>query len=319
VTKVGYALLFPGQGSQAVGMGRALCAASPAAREVFERADAALGYSLSGLCFEGDEATLTRTEHAQPAIFVNSLATLAALRALAGDRLPAPAYVAGHSLGEYTAVVAGCGLDADRAIALVQTRARLLQRAAEARPGAMAAILALDAEAVEATCEEARALTPDGVVVVANENAPGQIVISGTVEAVEAAMARTKARGARRAMRLPVGGAFHSPLISPVSRELAEVVADAPLRDLAVPLVANVGAVPIRAAEDVRRELVAQLDSRVRWDAGVEAMLAAGVDTFVEVGSGPITAWLKRRGAGRPVSLDSYEAVERFLSTLPAT
>src|SRR5262249_8101074 len=147
---------------------------------------------------------------------------------LAGDRLPSPACVAGHSLGEYTAVVAAGGIGVERAIALVRTRAHLMQRVSEARPGAMAAILGLDSEAVEAICGEVMALTPEGVVVVANENAPGQIVISGTVEAVAEAMARAKARGARRAMRLPVGGAFHSPLMSAARRELAAAVADAP-------------------------------------------------------------------------------------------
>ncbi len=311
-----YAWLFPGQGAQTVGMGRALCDASAAARAVFARADAALGYALSTLCFAGDEATLTQTEHTQPAVFVNSLATLAALRALAGERLPTPAYVAGHSLGEYAAVVAADGLDLDAGIALVRARAVAMQAAADRQPGTMAAILGLDLDRVEQACQEALVEVPGGVVVVGNENADGQNVLSGSVEAVEAAMARAKALGARRAMRLAVGGAFHSPLMSSARGAVAAAIEQAPIRDLAVPLVANVTGRPIRAAAEVRRELVEQIDSRVRWAAGIEAMIAEGVDTFVELGPGPITAWLKRRGGCRPIALDTYAAIEQFAAEL---
>lgn len=279
------AFLFPGQGSQTTGMGAALAAACPAAAEVFEQADDLLGFALSRLCFAGPDRELTPTEIAQPALLTCSWA---ALRSVA-ETLGEPALVAGHSLGEYTALLAAGALDFPTALRLVRRRGELMRDAAAARPGAMAAVLKLDDQAVAGLCDEA-----DGVVVAANFNAPGQVVVSGEGGAVEAVMAAAKAAGGR-AMKLPVSGAFHSPLMQPAAEAMAAELAAADLHDARVPVYQNVTAAPAREAEALRQGLVDQITGSVQWTASVQAMAAAGLTRAVELGPGKVLRGLVGR------------------------
>lgn len=282
------AWVFPGQGSQEVGMGRDLAEASPAARRVLETADAVLDYPLSRLCFEGPEDTLRQTAHAQPAIFAVSLACLEAARELGGLPEEDPAFVAGHSLGEYTALVAAHALDLEEGLRLVQERGRLMQEAAEAKPGTMAALIGLDDADVAELCRVTGAE-------LCNLNSPGQVVIGGPVEAVEATMAVARERGAQRAVRLKVSGAFHTSLTAPAAQGMARAVAEASLRDPAIPVVVNGTGLPAPSASDIREELVYQLTHPVRWRESVEFMAGAGVSGFVEIGPGRVLSGLIRR------------------------
>lgn len=312
------AFVFPGQGSQAVGMGADISRASPAARAVFDAADRAAGFPLARLCFEGPDETLRETINTQPAIVATSLALLAALQEAAGAAPPAegdeppldqplrPAYVAGHSVGEYSALAASGALGIADTLRLVRERGRLMHDEGTACPSGMAAVLGLDAATLDAVCAEATAraraeLGPDethpgaGRVVVANDNAPGQIVISGARRALELAMEASKARGARRVVPLPVSGAFHSPVMSPAAAALARAVAAAPIRDAAVPLVANITARPITLAADVRSELARQIEAPVQWTRSIAWLADQGVRTFVEIGAGQVLAGLIKR------------------------
>jgi [acyl-carrier-protein] S-malonyltransferase len=246
------AFLFPGQGAQAVGMGRSLADAHPIARDTFAEADAALGVPLSAICWQGPDDELRRTHNAQPALLTHGVA---AWRLLV-ERGHAPAFTAGHSLGEYTACVAAGALDFADAVRLVRRRGELMWQAGVERPGTMAAILGLDREQVAAACEDAREA---GVVQPANLNAPGQIVISGEVAAVERACEAATARGARRAIRLEVSGAFHSPLMASAAQGLDQALAAVEIRDARCPIVANVSAAPVQRAADIRAALSAQL------------------------------------------------------------
>ncbi|MGB6838309.1 MAG: ACP S-malonyltransferase [Dehalococcoidia bacterium] len=282
------AWVFPGQGSQEVGMGRDLAEASPAARRVLETADAVLDYPLSHLCFEGPEDTLRQTAYAQPAIFTVSLACLEAARELGGLSEEHPAFVAGHSLGEYTALVAAGALDLEEGLRLVQERGRLMQEAAEANPGTMAALIGLDDADVAELC------TATGAEL-CNLNSPGQVVIGGPVEVVEAAVAAARERGAQRAVRLNVSGAFHTSLTAPAAQGMARAAAEAPLRDTAIPVVVNGTGLPAHSASDIREELVYQLTHPVRWRESVEFMAGAGVSGFVEIGPGRVLSGLIRR------------------------
>lgn len=286
------ALIFPGQGSQSVGMGRELYEESAAARAVFELADATLDLPLSKLCFEGPEETLTATENAQPAILTVSLAALATL-ADGGDIAELTeqhaAWVAGHSLGEYAALVAAGALDIPTALRLVRRRGELM---AAAHDGTMAAVIGMDEIALEDICEEAAIYGP---LVIANYNAPGQLVISGAAQAVEQAGLLARERGAKRVIPLKVSAAFHSPLMEPAAEELAELARAVPIADARVPLISNVTARPMTRAAAIRGELVAQITAPVRWIASVQRMAEAGVDTFVEIGPGKVlTALVKR-------------------------
>ena len=291
----GGAWVFPGQGSQRVGMGKALAAAEPAAADVFATADRVLGFPLSRTIFEGPAEALQATPVQQPAILTVSVAYLTVLRER--EQLPAPAFVAGHSLGEYSALVAADALGFEDALRLVRRRGELMR---EHGAGAMAAVLGLAPEVVAAVAAEAGAE-------VANYNAPEQTIVSGRAEAVERAMALARERGAKRALLLPVSGAFHSSLMGPVvegMRPLLEATAIGPAR---VPLVGNVEARAISAPEALRRELLAQIVAPVRWLEVVRALSEAGVATFYEVGPGKVLAGLIGRCApgARTVTAES--------------
>lgn len=312
------AWIFPGQGSQVVGMGRDLYEQIPAARAVFEEADATLGLPLSRLCFEGPEAELTATENAQPALLTVSTALLRALTALSGGALAAPRAVAGHSLGEYSALVAAGALDFATALRLVRRRGELM---AAAHEGSMAAVIGMGEQALEQLCREVSdALqsggAPGSTVVVANYNAPDQLVISGSTLAVEHASLQARERGAKRVIPLKVSAAFHSPLMMNAAEGMARVIGEATVRDLQTPLVANVTAEPLASADDVRREAVAQVVAPVRWIASVQQMVAQGVTTFVEIGPGKVLTGLVRRIApgARLVNISSVEDTRAFVA-----
>ncbi len=305
-----HAFIFPGQGSQAVGMGRDLAGAFPAAREVFQEIDDALGQNLSRLMFEGPAETLTLTENAQPALMAVSLAALRVLEREGGlvlaDRVAA---VAGHSLGEYSALAAARALDVAATAKLLRLRGAAMQRCVAPGEGAMAALLGVDLDAAEAICAAAAA-GPDGrpetreVVQPANDNGGGQVVISGHAEAVARAMAEAKARG-KRAMKLPVSAPFHCALMAPAADAMAEALAHATLMPPVVPLIANVTAAKATDPAMIRELLVRQVTGTVRWRESVLAMLALGVDSFVELGAGKVLSGLVRRIAPAETAINA--------------
>jgi [acyl-carrier-protein] S-malonyltransferase len=282
------AFIFPGQGSQKVGMGRELAATFPVCRQTFEEADAALGEPLSRLCFEGPEDTLMLTENTQPAILTVSVA---AYRLLSANGLE-PAFVAGHSLGEYSAHVAAGTLSFPDAVRMVRRRGRYMQEAVPVGEGAMAAILGLDAEDVARACEEAA----DGEVVApANLNGPGQVVIAGATAAVRRAGERAKARGAKRVIPLPVSAPFHCALMKPAEDRLGPELRGLETRHPRVPIVANVDAEPKCDGPAAVEALVRQVSSPVRWEAVVRRLASEGVSAYVEVGPGTVLSGLVRK------------------------
>ena len=287
------AIIFPGQGSQTVGMGRDLHDAFPAARAVFQEIDEALGESLSRLMFEGEESELTLTRNTQPALMAVSVAAVRALEAEGAWRLKErAAFVAGHSLGEYTALAAaGCLALADAA-RLLRLRGEAMQQAVPVGAGAMAALIGADLAQAEAI---AKAAAGDEVCVVGNDNAPGQVVISGTASAVERAVALAPDHGIKRVVTLPVSAPFHSPLLAPAAETMAAVFREVPFMPLAVPVVSNVTARPVREASDVPALLVRQVTAMVRWRESVLHMAGEGVDTLIEVGAGRVLTGLARR------------------------
>ena len=290
-----FALIFPGQGSQYVGMGQDLYASSAAARAVFDEADQASQGRLKDLLFEGPAERLTDTANAQLALFATSMACWAALREALGDEMEIqPAFVAGHSLGEYSALAAAGALSFDTGLGLVRERGRAMKAAGQAQPGQMAAILGLDGQAVAEVCEEAEAQA-GGAVVIANENAPGQIVISGTPEAVRIASERAKDRGARRVVPLAVSIAAHSPLMEIAKARFAPALRQADLCAPRLPVIGNRHAQPLGSAEELVIELEEQLTSPVRWTASIEYMVERGVSTFIEVGPKDVLTGLLRR------------------------
>ncbi len=290
------AFIFPGQGSQAVGMGRGLAEASPAARAVFQEVDDALGEHLSKLMWEGPEADLTLTANAQPAIMAVSIAALRVLETETGLVLADKAsFVAGHSLGEYTALAAAGALGVADTARLLRLRGQAMQAAVPVGVGAMAALLGLGFEAVEAIAQEAAADVGGGqVCAAANDNAPGQVVVSGHTEAVARAMALARTRGARHSVLLPVSAPFHCSLMQPAADAMAAALADAKLLPPFVPLVANVTAAPVADPDTIRRLLVEQVTGTVRWRESVLAMADLGVTTFVELGGKVLGPMVRR-------------------------
>ena len=312
VTPKDLAYVFPGQGSQKVGMGRAWAERYPEARAAFEEADERLGFALSTLCWEGPEEELRRTANTQPALLATSVAILRVLEA-AGAK---PAAAAGHSLGEYSALVAAGALDYGDALALVRRRGELMQEAVPEGEGAMAAILGLDAAAVEQVAAEAAGGDSGQVCAVANYNAPSQTVLAGHAPAVERAIALASERGAKKAVRLPVSAPFHCALMRPAREAMAELLAGTEFRDAAFPVVVNADAAPVTAGEAARDALVRQIDSPVRWVESIERMAGEmGIETFVEVGPGKVLCALIRRIAPDSVqaSLDEPDALVELL------
>jgi len=284
------AFLFPGQGSQRVGMGRDVAAALPAARRVFEEADDVLGFALSRLCFEGPEETLQLTENTQPALLATSIALYRCLE----ERGRLPAMVAGHSLGEYSALVAAAALSLADALRLVRRRGQLMQEAVPVGVGAMAAVLGPAPEEVAEIAAEAANVT-GGVCAVANLNAPGQTVIAGHREAVERAIELAARRGARRSVLLPVSAPFHCPLMAPAREGLEPMLESVELSDPRVPVFCNVDAAAVTTGAAARDALIRQIEGAVRWVESVRAMIGVGAGRFVEVGPGGVLAGLVKR------------------------
>lgn len=300
------AYIFPGQGSQVVGMGRDLGEGYPAARETFQEADEALDFSLSRLCFQGPEEELRQTQHAQPAIMATSIACLRVAQE-EGLLPPGAAFVAGHSLGEYTALVAAGALDFAQGLRLVRERGRLMQEAGERVPSGMAAVLGLEEEKLQEVCQEAG-------VQVANLNCPGQVVISGPQAELARAMELARSKGARQVVPLNVSGAFHSWVMRPAEEGLARYLEAVSIRDPAIPVVSNVTARPVLDAQAVREALVRQLCSPVYWRPSVEWMVAQGVTTFAEFGPGRVLSGLIRRihRQARLASVGDLDSLEKL-------
>ena len=276
------ALVFPGQGSQFSGMGKDLYDASASAKKMFERADEVLGFGLSEIMFSGTDEDLKQTKVTQPAVFLHSVVMF--YEKFANDSFD---MVAGHSLGEFSALVAAGVLSFEDALVLVSKRAMAMQKACEMQKSTMAAVIRLDRAIVERICAET-----DGIVVPANYNSPEQIVISGSEEAIDAACVKMKEAGAKRALKLQVGGAFHSPLMEPAREELAKAIMSTNFNDAKVPIYQNVDAMPHRMANEIRENLVKQLTSAVRWSDSVVKMHEDGADEFIEVGPGQVLTGL---------------------------
>jgi [acyl-carrier-protein] S-malonyltransferase len=308
---VSLALLFSPQGSQVVGMGRDLADASPAAKAVYAAADAALGWTVSSVCWDGPEDHLNDTRQTQPCLVTTSLACLAALReaCTAAGAVLAPAFVAGHSVGEYAAIAAAGALSTDDAVRLVARRGSLM--ADVDRDGGMAAVIGLDRAAIE---DVLRRIAPSGAIIVANDNAPGQVVISGTGPGLAAAEKPLREAGAKRLMPLRVSGPFHSPAMAPVGESLAAAFENVTWSDADPPIVSNVTAEPVREALRIRELLARQVSSPVEWVASVQRMVDGGVDIFVECGPGSALAGMVRRIAPKAQTLNVSDP-----STLQAT
>ena len=279
------AYVFPGQGAQFVGMGKDLYDNNPVAREMFEKANEILGFRITDIMFNGTDEDLKQTRVTQPAIFLHSVILAKTL----GEDFT-PDMVAGHSLGEFSALTAAGALSFEDGLRLVAARAQAMQKACELKPSTMAAVLALPDEKVEEILS-----TVDGVVVCANYNCPGQIVISGEVEAIDAACEKLLAAGAKRALKLKVGGAFHSPLMQPAQEELAEAIAAAKFETPVCPVYQNVDAKPHTDPEEIKANLIKQLTAPVRWTQDVEAMIADGADEFIELGPGAVLQGLVKK------------------------
>jgi [acyl-carrier-protein] S-malonyltransferase len=282
------AYVFPGQASQMVGMGLSVYEAYASARAVFDEADATLGFPISKLCFEGPSQELTKTINVQPALVATSTACLKAAQQALGSKLPAPAFLAGHSLGEYTALAAADSLSLGDALRLVRERGRLMYQAGLKSPGSMMAVIALDRIPLQKVCAEAG-------VEISNVNAPGQLVISGAVDKLEAAAELAKQRGARRVIPLNVSGAFHSTLMDPVLEEFSRFMESFEFRVPRIPIVSNVTALPLTDGGAIREELLSQLRRCIQWQPSVEYMAGKGVTTFYEIGPGTVLSGLIRR------------------------
>ena len=315
-----FAFVFPGQGSQTVGMGRELAVSSPAAAAVFAAADGALGASISALAWDGPADRLDLTENAQPALLAASIAILEAMRerwAAAGVDAPDPAFAAGHSMGQYSALVAAGALSLEDGVRLVRERGRLMQASGQGRDGAMAALIGLDDTKLPELVGSASA---HGTFVVANRNAPGQVVVSGERAAIEAGATLARDLGAKRAIVLPVSVAAHSPLMAEAADALRETLAGIEFHDPTTTLLANADARPITTAEAARAELVDHLTAGVDWVGTVERMTADGVTTFVEVGPGKVLTGLIKRIApdAEVISAGDPESAERLATLVGA-
>jgi [acyl-carrier-protein] S-malonyltransferase len=306
------AFIFPGQGSQFIGMGKSLAERYPAAQEVFAQGDDLLGFSLSSLAWEGPEEALNDTINTQPALMVHSVAALRVLQEL----IPGyqPAFVAGHSMGELSALVAAAALPFREALSLVRRRGELMKRAGTISPGGMAAILGLDIPTLDEICAQASA--PGEVVQVANDNCPGQVVISGASVALERALPLAREAKARKVVPLAISIAAHSPLMNHAQEDFNQAVNAAPIQNPIHPIIGNVNARPMTSAAQIKADLQAQLTSRVRWTESIQYMASQGVKTFVELGSGGVLAGLIKRidREVNTLSLGTIEDFERLLS-----
>ena len=309
------AFLFPGQGSQTVGMGAALARAHPAAQAVFDEVDAALSQKLSKIMFDGPEAELRLTENAQPALMATSLAVVRVLAA-SGHSLPQlAAFVAGHSLGEYSALASAGALSLSDAAKLLKRRGQAMQRAVPVGDGAMAALIGLDFSSAAAVCAQAA----DGEICTpANDNAPGQVVVSGHKAAVMRAIEIAKGKGAKRGILLPVSAPFHCPLMKPAAEEMASALAEVRIETPSVPVISNVSASPITQPDEIRRRLVEQVTGVVRWRESVLRLAGLGATTLVECGTGKVLTGLARRIAPalEAFSLETPEEIEAFAASL---
>lgn len=310
-TKV--AFVFPGQGSQMVGMGKDLAEAYPIARQTFEQADSTLGFKLSELCFNGPESDLTDTINTQPALFVSGMATLRALQVELPDAKAA--CMAGHSLGEFTALAAAGALSFEDGLRLVRERGRLMKEAGEKSPGAMAALLGLEAEQVRDVCNRASQQT-GGVLILANDNCPGQSVISGDEVTIEVGMKLAQEAGAKRAVKLTVSIASHSPLMKPAAAEFEKVIDATHFSMPRLPVYGNVEAAPLKDVDAIRQELTLQLTHSVRWTESVQAMITAGAEIFLELGPKDVlTGLLKRIDRSRTgKAINGVETLQKFVA-----
>ena len=306
------AYIFPGQGSQAVGMGKDLFDNFSAAKQVFEEADDALGFKLSEMCFAGSEADLQLTANTQPAILTTSVATF---RAVGNESFPKPHFVAGHSLGEYSALVAANAISFSDAVKIVRKRGTYMQEAVPVGTGAMAAILGLPLETVEVACAEA---AQGEICSPANINSPAQIVIAGNSDAVDRACENLKERGAKRAIKLNVSAPFHCDLMLPAQEKLAKDLAEIDFRDLQFPVIENVSAQANTKGERAREALIEQVSAPVRWADSIENLINAGVEIFVEIGSGKVLSGLVRqinRGV-RCLNVENSDTLKETLNNL---
>ncbi len=283
--------IFPGQGSQGVGMGKLISESFSSARETFDEANATLGFDIKRLCFEGPEDELTLTKNSQPAIFITSIACLRALRE-AEPSLPKPCFAAGLSLGEFSANVAAGSFSFADGLKLVRARGEAMQEACDITPSTMASIIGLDEKTVNEICEMFQS---SGVLNIANLNSPGQIAISGSVEAVKAAMAEAEQRGAQKVVQLQVSGAFHSLLMKPAEEKLRQVAAETKITEPGIPVVANFSARSVKAPEEIREAIVKQLCSPVLWEKSMRYIISEGADLFFEFGHGRVLRGLMRR------------------------
>ncbi len=307
MTKVAW--VFPGQGSQSVGMGRDLYDNFDSARAIFDEADEALGFPISRLCFEGPDDELRQTINAQPALLITSMACLQVAREICGMSLPPPAFVAGHSLGEYTALLVAGVFDFATAVRLARERGRLMHEAGQARAGSMAAIIGLDETLLADICRKSDT-------VIANINSPGQIVISGAAENIDRAMEMATATGASRVIPLQVSGAFHSPLMQPAVDGIIQYISTLAFQEPSIPVIGNTTAEPLTTAEAVKSELINQLSNPVQWQRTVEYIFKKGVPTFIEIGPGKVLTGLIRRinKEAKTINIGDLEAVRTLAS-----